>query len=778
VFSGATEISSEIADDHYAPCVLVIQSGVHVGKIIVFWGREAIGMKCRRSTNAEDISSFDAPIIIEGASPAYPQVFELLDGKIWIFFRYSTRYTGYRTSSDGGSTWSARTIVMDSGVGNWAYHMVTGKGTQIHCAWWRRIAGPIEENVYYLYSSDNGITWKKRDGTIVALPATCVTADLVYDTAVGKQTRVDDIKLDASYNPYILANDNWNEVISHFDYHYYDGGWTHDYVADSHITEYCICGEGSIDDDDVNKLYIGVNVSNIDEVQEWTKSGGVWGKTKDITTDSSHNNFRIQIVRNYSTAFKIIWNYGIYTKYDNYDTEIRLYEVEFVVDSGSEVYIKDVRDDFGDVRFTASDGTTLLDYFMERKTNRIEAVFWVELADDLTSDDVTFYIYYDKVDATTTSNGETTFPWLFDDLDNYTIGDSPNGVDWATEGVNPTNTITVQLDPADASKKCFRIIESGDTVDTKLKALLKGYRTGFAFHYRIRGNVDSSWYLCAYEDGNYKILVQRAMATDRFEHHNGVAYIVFNPNLSALINTWYEQIYKCEDIAKSYMHLESGILDGIGSWYAAPTTGINYFCFSPYRIVAQHLYIGGVGQNNRYVFIRKFVDPEPTWCATGEEEEPEPEPEPEEEIPVTEKQHITDAIKEWMFQYPFQSQTVERVRAGVISRIEERKRIKSIVTSGLFRETRNIRGEIGLERFEETLSVKFPLIIKFTEVCPIMGNIIKKFEETNQVTALVFKWFVEEERIYSETKSVEENIMEELMGMELEDEMERSGDNN
>jgi len=56
------------------------------------------------------------------------------------------------------------------------------------------------------------------------------------------------------------------------------------------------------------------------------------------------------------------------------------------------------RDDFGDVRFTKSDGITLLDYWMEEKVDGEYAVFWVEVADDLSSSDVTVYIYYGKSD--------------------------------------------------------------------------------------------------------------------------------------------------------------------------------------------------------------------------------------------------------------------------------------------------------------------------------------------------------------------------------------------
>lgn len=134
-----------------------------------------------------------------------------------------------------------------------------------------------------------------------------------------------------------------------------------------------------------------------------------------------------------------------------------------------------------------------------------------------------------------------------------------------------------------------------------------------------------------------------------------------------------------------------------------------------------------------------------------------------------EKQHITNAIKEWAYDYSFSNVPTEKIKAGIISRIEETKRIKSGIISSLFEEVRRIRGKIGLERFEETLSVKFPLLIKFTETCQIMGNLIKKFQETKPIIACVFFWFVEGKEVYGETKSIEEDTLEKLEEMESEE---------
>ncbi|GAH20092.1 unnamed protein product, partial [marine sediment metagenome] len=78
---------------------------------------------------------------------------------------------------------------------------------------------------------------------------------------------------------------------------------------------------------------------------------------------------------------------------------------------------------FVDVRFTDNDGVTLLDYWMEvyEPANNWDAfaVFWVEVADDLDSNQ-SIYMYYGNDAVSTTSNGEDTF-LFYEDWDSETV---------------------------------------------------------------------------------------------------------------------------------------------------------------------------------------------------------------------------------------------------------------------------------------------------------------------------------------------------------------------
>ena len=87
--------------------------------------------------------------------------------------------------------------------------------------------------------------------------------------------------------------------------------------------------------------------------------------------------------------------------------------------------------DFSDVRFTASDGTTLLSYYMKTVVNGSNFDALVKVTDDLSSVDGTIYMYYGNATATTASSAVNTYDY-YDDAStdkrsNYTAKQLYNG---------------------------------------------------------------------------------------------------------------------------------------------------------------------------------------------------------------------------------------------------------------------------------------------------------------------------------------------------------------
>ena len=129
------------------------------------------------------------------------------------------------------------------------------------------------------------------------------------------------------------------------------------------------------------------------------------------------------------------------------------YQIQIIVhkgagiDGGNDVYLGgNCLDNFGDIRFTADDGITLLDYWIESYVSGTSAVIWVEVSANLGTDE-TIYIYYDNSGATTTSNGDDTF-LLFDNFLGSSL-DTNKWVSWiAGNGTVTVNNGLTLYDPA------------------------------------------------------------------------------------------------------------------------------------------------------------------------------------------------------------------------------------------------------------------------------------------------------------------------------------------
>jgi len=88
------------------------------------------------------------------------------------------------------------------------------------------------------------------------------------------------------------------------------------------------------------------------------------------------------------------------------------------------------KSDFSDLRFTTSDGVTLLDYWIELisgTTPNQVATVWIEF-DSIGTGATTFYMYYGNAGASAVSSGTNTFI-AFDDFERGADGDATGG-DW------------------------------------------------------------------------------------------------------------------------------------------------------------------------------------------------------------------------------------------------------------------------------------------------------------------------------------------------------------
>ena len=132
-------------------------------------------------------------------------------------------------------------------------------------------------------------------------------------------------------------------------------------------------------------------------------------------------------------------------------------------------YDSDMQADFDDIRFTDNDMITDLDYWRESYIASTSAVFWVEIADELSTwpISVDIYMYYGNSTVSTTSNGTATFPYLYEDWADesvdagvWTTIDNAGSISWDSTDANHGTVAKIE-GSAGTGKQGYDSVASG-----------------------------------------------------------------------------------------------------------------------------------------------------------------------------------------------------------------------------------------------------------------------------------------------------------------------------
>jgi len=96
------------------------------------------------------------------------------------------------------------------------------------------------------------------------------------------------------------------------------------------------------------------------------------------------------------------------------------YQILVTLDTQSLIFQGKTRSDCGDIRFTDSDGTTLLNYWIEGPINSTNTRIWVKVPSIPANSQKTIYVYYGNPDAAGLSNGDLVFDF-FDDFEGVSL---------------------------------------------------------------------------------------------------------------------------------------------------------------------------------------------------------------------------------------------------------------------------------------------------------------------------------------------------------------------
>lgn len=157
------------------------------------------------------------------------------------------------------------------------------------------------------------------------------------------------------------------------------------------------------------------------------------------------------------------WNYRKEIIISNTGSLLTNYQVLITIDTTSlvnSVPISKMRSDCNDIRFTSSDGSTLLNYWIESGPNTVSTKIWVKIP-SITNGSNTIYLYYGNPSATSASNGTNTFDF-FDDFSSGPIDTNK----WTIVAGSPSVTDGILTVPANGS-----IIKSTLTFASPLKLI-------------------------------------------------------------------------------------------------------------------------------------------------------------------------------------------------------------------------------------------------------------------------------------------------------------------
>lgn len=270
------------------------------------------------------------------------------------------------------------------------------------------------------------------------------------------------------------------------------------------------------------------------------------------------------------------------------------------------VYDSDMKADFSDLRFTDSDGSTLLSYWIEDYTPSTSASVWVQVLSIPAGGMKTIYMYYgnpavgsvDDVDATFFFHDDfsSDAKWTSSDLTYLYVAGGVLSVNiGSTEYIYVTDFSEIN----DFAMKFDIMITDGTLMDVHVIAVQDD--TEMFFHSTNLSGVafKEAWSGTAYEIDSYR-------KTDGSSSTIGSIGTFLDPNV------WYGiKVFKYQGTTELELwdNTFSSML-GSGSEGGSPTGGLDELVASQFN--------GGITGEIDNLFVRKYVSPEPSVVFSGE----------------------------------------------------------------------------------------------------------------------------------------------------------------
>lgn len=277
---------------------------------------------------------------------------------LYVFYRWVTFGTpnqwfqGFKTSTDGGLTWSANTtfLVSDDG-GNlhrpyFAYAHVPGT-SRVDFVCTRGHTNEVTDNAlysgYFTVDAAGARSWFKSDGTAIGSGDSALPLDITDITNIdGPTAGTNFLHVDLAHVEGVLTllytrMTPYDDATSHEFYltKLVAGAWTTPELIvaagesgttphEQYVNAWHITGGGCLDPNDADAVYLSRKYGSGDfRLEKWTKSG-TWSKTVDISGNTGNMNVDPFFVRNAPTT-QIMYCRGTISADTTWDMDIYTY---------------------------------------------------------------------------------------------------------------------------------------------------------------------------------------------------------------------------------------------------------------------------------------------------------------------------------------------------------------------------------------------------------------------------------------------------------------------
>jgi len=286
------------------------------------------------------------------------------------------------------------------------------------------------------------------------------------------------------------------------------------------------------------------------------------------------------------------------------------YQVKVVVDTASLISAGKMRSDGGDIRFTKSDGVTLLSYWIESGINTTSTVIWVKDPDALSANaSHTIYMYYGNPNATSQANGDAVFE-LFDDFNDNSINTSK----WEVKRGGGSSTVYEQNQEIEVySDGTYRAyLKSIQSFSAPYRLVVYGKKNEnieIAFHWD--GVIGTYYYLPA-NGYTYRYIAWETTKVFRLEKWVSSSTTNLGDYTYTLDTAWY----RYEIILKPSGTTITAKIDTTTTHTSTDTTRTSGYI----GLTGREKLGTGAGYVSYYdnLFVTKYVDPEPTITVGSE----------------------------------------------------------------------------------------------------------------------------------------------------------------